>query len=329
MIPRVLIVTPARASDNNGNYHTGARWAELLAPQFDTSLAEKFDGQDADVLIALHARRSAGSIAAFRAQHPRAAVLLVFSGTDLYKDIPAGNPEALQSVRLADAWVTLQDHVPVFLSQLEVPLLPEGETRDIYVVYQSALPLRHSKKPAGKLNVAFVGHLRDEKDPATLFHAVRSLPRELPIAVNMIGSAMDAQLANAALVLQKDEGRFAWLGAHAHEKTRELIRQAHVLVVPSKMEGGANVIAEAITAGTPVLASRVSGNIGMLGEDYPGYFEVGDAAALSALMQRCLAEPAFLRSLEEACARREPLFATARESQSLLNAVYGVLRAKR
>jgi glycosyltransferase involved in cell wall biosynthesis len=91
------------------------------------------------------------------------------------------------------------------------------------------------------------------------------------------------------------------------------------------MEGGANAIVEAVTAGTPVLASRISGNVGMLGPDYPGYFEVGDAAGLARLLRRSVEERRFVASLERACARRRPLFRPEAEARALRRVVAGVL----
>jgi glycosyltransferase involved in cell wall biosynthesis len=102
-----------------------------------------------------------------------------------------------------------------------------------------------------------------------------------------------------------------------HAATRQAIKRAHLLIVPSLMEGGANVIAEALTAGTPVLASRISGNLGMLGRDYAGYFPVGDAAALARLVRRCWDQPAFLRGLLGQCRMRAALFSPARERAAL------------
>lgn len=46
-------------------------------------------------------------------------------------------------------------------------------------------------------------------------------------------------------------------------------------------EGGANVVSEALAAGVPVLSSAIPGSQGLLGEDYPGYFAVGDTADLA------------------------------------------------
>jgi glycosyltransferase involved in cell wall biosynthesis len=87
-------------------------------------------------------------------------------------------------------------------------------------------------------------------------------------------------------------------------------------VLSSIMEGGANVVSEAVVAGVPVLASAIPGSIGLLGRDYPGYFPVGDAAALARLMRRAEEEPAFRAALERHCATRAPLFAPERERQA-------------
>ncbi len=85
-------------------------------------------------------------------------------------------------------------------------------------------------------------------------------------------------------------------------------------MISSRMEGGANVIVEAVTAGTPVLASRISGNEGMLGTDYAGYYPVGDAVALAALLHRADTDPAYYLLLQTQCAARAPLFAPEREA---------------
>jgi glycosyltransferase involved in cell wall biosynthesis len=94
-----------------------------------------------------------------------------------------------------------------------------------------------------------------------------------------------------------------------------------VLVHASKMEGGAHVIMEAVCSGTPVVASGIPGNVGMLGEDYAGYFPVGDAAALATLLQRCKDEPGYFDHLKRQCALRAPLFAPQAELNALLQVI--------
>jgi glycosyltransferase involved in cell wall biosynthesis len=76
------------------------------------------------------------------------------------------------------------------------------------------------------------------------------------------------------------------------------------------------VISEAIVAGTPVIASRIAGNVGLLGEDYPGYFEVGETAGLAALMMKAENDAAFLAGLASQCRSRAGLFSKERERKS-------------
>ncbi len=89
------------------------------------------------------------------------------------------------------------------------------------------------------------------------------------------------------------------------------------MVLSSLMEGGANVVSEAVISGLPVLASRIDGTVGLLGEDYPGYFPVSDTAALGRLLRRVEAEPEFLAALASHCAARAPLFQSERERASV------------
>ena len=83
------------------------------------------------------------------------------------------------------------------------------------------------------------------------------------------------------------------------------------------MEGGANVVSEALAAGVPVLASKISGNIGMLGEDYEGYYPVENEHALSALMTRFESSATFRRRLEFQCNARKHLISAERERAGL------------
>jgi glycosyltransferase involved in cell wall biosynthesis len=68
-------------------------------------------------------------------------------------------------------------------------------------------------------------------------------------------------------------------------------------VLSSRIEGGANALGEAIVAGVPILASRINGNVGILGPDYPGLFSVGDTRQLAKLLTRAETDPRFLGEL--------------------------------
>jgi glycosyltransferase involved in cell wall biosynthesis len=94
---------------------------------------------------------------------------------------------------------------------------------------------------------------------------------------------------------------------------RHLLARSHAMAITSLSEGGANVISEAVVAGVPILASRIDGNVGLLGRDYPGYFPVGNTQALARLMRRLEGEPDFVAGLSRALRARAPLFRPARE----------------
>jgi len=87
-------------------------------------------------------------------------------------------------------------------------------------------------------------------------------------------------------------------------------------VLSSRLEGGANVLSEAIVASVPVIASRISGTVGVLGANYPGYFTVGDTRELRRLMIRAEAEPDFLGLLRSQGDRLIKLFEPARERKA-------------
>ena len=146
------------------------------------------------------------------------------------------------------------------------------------------------------------------------------------IGFEQIGDGLDAALASAASQAAALQPNYRWLGGLPRSQTRQRIKHAHVLVNCSLMEGGAHVILEAVQSGTPVLASRISGNLGMLGADYAGYFDVGDAAGLTALVERCATEPTLLAQLQFQCSQRADLFQPAAEKRLVLNLVSTALK---
>src|SRR5207245_1160755 len=96
----------------------------------------------------------------------------------------------------------------------------------------------------------------------------------------------------------------------------EILACSQLCVLSSKMEGGANVLGEAIVAGVPVLASQIAGSVGILGASYPGYFEVGDTTGLARLLLRVESDSRFRERLRAHCRRLAPLFAPTREREA-------------
>ena len=312
-----MLVTPALREANNGNWHTARRWAEFLSGYCDITLLKSWArgggiseaGILPQAMIALHARRSADSIKAWASACPDRPLIVVLTGTDLYRDIER-DADAQQSLALATHLVVLQDD--------GLQALPSAYRGKARVIYQSAPRLKPAGKSTRRFVALMVGHLRAEKDPVTFMQAA-GLAVDKNIYFDQIGLALEPALAAAADTTGQHTPHFRWLGGLGRAATRQRIKRAHVLVNCSVMEGGAQVILEAVQSGTPVLASRVSGNIGMLGADYNGYFPVGDARALANLVRRCQTDAAFLDRLQAQCNRRADLFDPAAEKRHVLN----------
>ncbi len=306
--PVIVLVTPALAAANNGNWQTARRWAGMLSDKYRVQLSDRWQGGDQALMLALHARRSAGAVAAWRAAHPQRPLMLVLTGTDLYRDITT-DTDARRSLALADRLVVL--------NRLGLRSLP-AEFRDkARVCLQSSAARATLPKTGRHLRALMVGHLREEKDPATYQRAAQRLAGRSDILLDHIGAALDPALGAAAAHTQQLNPRYRWLGALPHAATRQRIQRAHVLVHASRMEGGAHVVIEALVSGTPVLASRIDGNTGLLGEDHPGLFEPGDAAGLARLLQRCRDQPSMLADLAARGQRRAADFHPDRERQTL------------
>jgi putative glycosyltransferase (TIGR04348 family) len=317
---KIALAVPPSAAPRSGNVHTAARWAGFLRQLgHRVRIVTRWRNGHDDLLLALHARKSAHSILRFAELKPSAPIVLALTGTDLYRDIRS-SPEARQSLGLAARLAVLQEEGLRELS----PFL-RGKTR---VVYQSAdvkLPHAPGKSP---FRVAVIGHLREEKDPFRAVMALRRIERSTPVEVLQIGGALDREMRERARGWRKIERRYRWLGSVEHRAAMRLLASSHVLVVSSVMEGGANVICEAARIGVPVLASKVPGNIGMLGRDYPGYFPLQDDRALARLIERARTDAAFYKRLKGAVRRRSKLFAPASERAALKRLLAGLRAVK-
>ena len=279
------------------------------------AIALEWRGEACDVLIALHALRSHDSVLRYRATRPDAPLVVTLTGTDLYRDLPA-SAEARRSLELADRLVVLQEAA---LHELSISFRKKTS-----VVYQSTgTALRHAP-PAGRFRIAVVGHLREVKDPFRAALALAHLPGR-PLEVVHVGGALDERFAAEAKRLMAVEPRYRWLGSLPHGRALGWIARSHLLVVSSAMEGGANVIAEAARIGTPVLASRVPGNLGMLGRGYPGYFKLHDDAGLARLIARAADDGVFHGKLKRALRARKALFAPSAERAAVRAVVRSLL----
>jgi putative glycosyltransferase (TIGR04348 family) len=304
---RIVLITPEGPTKRTGNRVASARWARILRELgHKVRIVSSYDGRPADLMVAIHAWRSADAIERFKARYPGRPVVLQLSGTDIYEYLQSDPGPTLRAMALADGLIGLNDLVS--------NAVPKGLRKRLRIIHQSAEPPTQTRRPSKRaVVVAVIGHLRDVKDPLRAAEAARLLPAESRIRIEQVGRAYTPQWAARARAEMKANERYRWREDVPPDSVRALLSRCHAMVISSVNEGGANVISEAVVAGVPVLASRMDGNVGLLGGDYLGYFPVGDTRALARLLERLEQEPAFAARLARAVARRAPLFWPARE----------------
>lgn len=314
---RIVIIIPATAQEWNGNQNTAVRWAAFLKKaRYQVEIQVEWDGRPADLMIALHARRSYDAIRRFSASHPERPLIVMLTGTDLYRDIEQ-DAHAQESLHLATRLVVLQDKGK--------DALPDGLKSKVSIVYQSAKPIVPQSPRKRHFDVCVIGHLRPEKDPFRAALALSHLPATSRIRITHMGRALSEEMTREAQSLAAREPRYQWLGGVPHSRVRKELARSRLLVVSSAMEGGANVISEALSAHVPVLASDIPGNIGMLGPDYAGYFRFGDEQALAKILRKAEENADFLRRLQNQVAARAFLVNPEAERDSVLQLVEKML----
>jgi len=269
----------------------------------------------ADVLLALHARRSAEAVRSARELRPGTKVIVALTGTDLYRDVHV-DASARRSLELADRLVVLHEGAS---AELSPRLRPK-----VHVVPQSAPAARKLPPLRRWFEVLVVAHLRPEKDPLRTARAARTLPGASRIRVVHAGAALSEKMRREAAAEMRSNSRYLWLGELPGWKARRLIARARVLSITSEIEGGANVLSEAIAAGTPVLASRIPAMLAILGSDYPGLFPLGDTRALARLLRRVEEDDRFLAGLRRRCIAARPALSPAREKAALRSVLAGL-----
>ena len=304
---KIILITPPGPSTRTGNAVAALRWARILRRLgHRVTIAANYEDEFADAMVAIHAWRSAEAIRRFKIRYPQHPLILQLSGTDIYQYIKEDAEPTLRSMELAERLVAL--------NSLAWRVVPNRFRKKLRVIFQSA---RRSTAPRElsrrHIDLCVIGHLRDVKDPLRAAEAARLLPPASRVRVVQIGRAYSADWAAKATAEMAANPRYLWRGDVPRAAVQNLLRRSHAMVLSSISEGGANVISEAIVAGVPILASRMDGNVGLLGADYPAYFPVGDTRALARLMRRIEVDRRLVVTLRRAIARREPLFRPERE----------------
>jgi putative glycosyltransferase (TIGR04348 family) len=304
---KIILITPPGPSTRTGNAVAALRWARILRSLgHRVAIAADYRDDSVDAMVAIHAWRSAEAIRRFKICYPERPLILQLSGTDIYHYISEEPAPTLRSMELADRLVAL--------NSLAWRVVPKKFRKKLRVIFQSASrPLVPRRPNRDHIDISVIGHLRDVKDPLRAAEAARLLPSASRIRIVQIGRAYSVEWAAKATAEMAANPRYLWRDDVPRAAVQKLLRRSHAMVLSSLSEGGANVISEAIVTGVPVLASRMDGNVGLLGADYPAYFPVGNTNALAQLLQRIEGDRRFVARLRRAIARRAPLFRPERE----------------
>lgn len=303
----VGIVTPAPPGSRRGNRLTAERWAERLGQLgLRAEVVESYSDEPFDVLIVLHAGHGAPAVRRFGERFPQRPLIVTVTGTDIYTDT-FDRTAVAQSLTVADRVVVLQSATAADL--------PDDVRSKVRVIFQSAEPPTWREPVrSDRFEIAVAGHLRPVKDPFRAAAAARLLGSDSSVRILHLGAALSPEMANRARREAAENPRYEWFGDLPHEQALAVISRCRLVTMTSLSEGGPAVIPEAIVAGVPLIASRVAGCVGMLGDDYPGLFAPGDTAGLARLFGRAESDAEFYQSLQEACDRLRPRFRPAAET---------------
>lgn len=305
-IMRIQIICPLPPQSVYGSQVTAMRWAKIFhALDHSVEISQHYGGTISDLLVAMRAEKSAEAVIQFRKRHPNKHSFLVLNGRDLYGD-GRRSPAVMEAMRVADRLITFEP--------LAAEAIPAEFRSKVRVIYQSAERTANCRSlDDDSFLVSVVGHLRADKDPLRAALAARCLPPHSRIRIVQAGDSEAADLLEQARAEALSNRRYRYLGPIPRWKVRQLVASSRLLVVSSLLESGPSVISEAVVDYVPVLASRVPGNVGVLGEDYPGYFPPGDTQALAHLLAEAESDPCFYQELKTRCALLARLFLPERE----------------
>lgn len=306
---KVCVASPYPLSELKGNSVTTDRIVAMLNEGgVEARGSYGNDGEPADILITLHAIKGAPAVFDFKKKTPNGRVIILLTGTDIYQGLAEGSQIGGDALQVADRIVVPQEAA--------LRKLPEKVRGKTVVIRPSLDPIAvKATSSQSPFVISVVGHLRPVKRPFLTIETLAQHPEWSDLEVWQIGQALDAEMRKTAEFWMEEDKRYRWCGGLPREESLALCAKSSLTINSSILEGGANAVLEAMTMSVPVLASRIEGNVGLMGDDYPGYFEEGGMAkALEAIMHQRV-------DLDEwslLLADRLPLFSRVRESESWL-----------
>ena len=208
---------------------TALRWARILRELgHRVVIAEEYQGERCDVLVALHARRSHTSIVRFHHKHPELPLILALTGTDLYGDIHT-DASAQESLEMVDRFILLQ---PAGIEELSEHLRHKA-----WVIYQSitAPPGRFVPKKS-VFELCVLGHLASREGPISYCDGSPTTAPVFPYSGGYtLGGALTDDMRAQADAEAATNPRYRWLGELPRWRALRVLARSRVLVLTSQM----------------------------------------------------------------------------------------------
>jgi glycosyltransferase involved in cell wall biosynthesis len=151
-----------------------------------------------------------------------------------------------------------------------------GPVRD-YVGSKSQLPIK----------LLFVGNLSQQKGIANLFKAVDAIGNR--VSLTLVGQKANDDCAALNIELSKHR----WIPSLPHHEILQIMRAHDVLVFPTLFDGFGLVISEAMSQGTPVIATNNSAGPDLIEHGRNGWLvEAGSTPSLQAVIEKLVENPA-------------------------------------
>jgi len=262
----------------------------------------------ADSIIALHAIKTSSVVLKFAEENPDGKIHVVLTGTDIHQGIHEQKDLAEKVFRVADTLVVSHPEC--------IHEVPSSWRAKVKVIYPSVeIPDGLTKKVFRQPTFTCLAHLRQVKNSHQLARALELIPNKELKAI-LLGNALENSESKIAQNHARRDQRFSWVEGVGREEALSYMKGSTATLNTSLLEGGANTVVEAIALGVPVLASRIDGNVGLLGADYKGLYDVRDDKQLANLIQKCLECTEFTRGLKAQLKERSSLFSTESEMNS-------------
>jgi glycosyltransferase involved in cell wall biosynthesis len=184
-------------------------------------------------------------------------------------------------------------------------------------------------KPASdRLRLSFIGSLTEHKGAHVLVEALRALPEDLPVEVNLYGRLDEVpEYVEGLRRRAGGDERVRFHGTFPNDRIADVMAGIDLLVVPSIWyENTPLVVYSAQAARVPLVASDVPGLRESVVHGVNGLlFEMGNAGALAGIIRRLAGDRALLENLAQNAARPKSIVQYVDE----LEAIYGELVADR